>query len=68
MYPACPARWHAYQGGTLENQLAVSFASMNSLGALFSRPASMELIILTLAVIIVTLRLRRKDVAQLDLN
>ncbi|WP_265516811.1 tripartite tricarboxylate transporter permease [Nitratireductor luteus] len=59
--PILPCALAFVLGRTLENQLAVSFASMSGVGELFARPASVMLIALTLAATVILLRIRLQD-------
>lgn len=58
--PLLPAALAFVLGRTLENQLAVAFASMSGIGDLMGRPASVTLIVVTLVSLILLLRLRRR--------
>jgi putative tricarboxylic transport membrane protein len=56
--PILPCALAFVLGRTLEDQLAVSFASMRNLSELFTRPASVALIILILVTIVILIRMR----------
>ncbi|WP_136637726.1 tripartite tricarboxylate transporter permease [Pseudooceanicola onchidii] len=62
--PILPCALAFVLGRTLENQLAVSFASMSGIGDLLSRPASVVLIILTLVAVVILMRMRRAEQAN----
>ncbi|ARP97781.1 tripartite tricarboxylate transporter permease [Pseudorhodoplanes sinuspersici] len=62
--PVLPCALAFVLGRTLENQLAVAFASMAGLGELFARPASVTLILLTFGMLVFLLRWRGRGDAQ----